>query len=226
MAHAMFGHQAQSILNRVLGRHVNHLAGQDFLHLRIFRGAALERHLAGVIALGNDAHQFAVLDHEQRADIFVGHQLDGFKHGALGGDGPSRATLVADDFANGANGCHGATSLAPASNLKTKKAFPAFFWHRPGRVGSAPLRAPSWWARTDLNRGPSDYESPALTAELRAQEPGASWAESAGRQVILQLAAEEWVLGLLDRWMGGSAGSGGPWRATIHQSTNPIIPGS
>ena len=26
-----------------------------------------------------------------------------------------------------------------------------------------------WWARPDLNRGPSDYESPALTAELRAQ---------------------------------------------------------
>ena len=26
-----------------------------------------------------------------------------------------------------------------------------------------------WWARSDLNRGPSDYESPALTAELRAQ---------------------------------------------------------
>ena len=24
------------------------------------------------------------------------------------------------------------------------------------------------WARSDLNRGPSDYESPALTAELRA----------------------------------------------------------
>ena len=25
-----------------------------------------------------------------------------------------------------------------------------------------------WWARSDLNRGPRDYESPALTAELRA----------------------------------------------------------
>ena len=27
-----------------------------------------------------------------------------------------------------------------------------------------------WWARSDLNRGPSDYESPALTAELRARK--------------------------------------------------------
>ena len=26
-----------------------------------------------------------------------------------------------------------------------------------------------WWARSDLNRGPRDYESPALTAELRAR---------------------------------------------------------
>src|SRR5271156_4341651 len=27
----------------------------------------------------------------------------------------------------------------------------------------------SWWARKDLNLGPMDYESTALTAELRAQ---------------------------------------------------------
>ena len=26
----------------------------------------------------------------------------------------------------------------------------------------------SWWARQDLNLGPTDYESAALTAELRA----------------------------------------------------------
>jgi hypothetical protein len=26
-----------------------------------------------------------------------------------------------------------------------------------------------WWARQDLNLGPTDYESAALTAELRAQ---------------------------------------------------------
>jgi hypothetical protein len=32
------------------------------------------------------------------------------------------------------------------------------------------LRAKGWWARPDLNRGPSDYESPALTAELRARK--------------------------------------------------------
>ena len=28
-----------------------------------------------------------------------------------------------------------------------------------------------WWARQDLNLRPSDYESPALTPELRAQIP-------------------------------------------------------
>ena len=27
-----------------------------------------------------------------------------------------------------------------------------------------------WWARQDLNLGPMDYESTALTAELRAHE--------------------------------------------------------
>jgi hypothetical protein len=30
-----------------------------------------------------------------------------------------------------------------------------------------------WWARSDLNRGPNDYESSALTAELRALPPAA-----------------------------------------------------
>jgi hypothetical protein len=31
-----------------------------------------------------------------------------------------------------------------------------------------------WWACSDLNRGPSDYESPALTAELQAHHIEAS----------------------------------------------------
>lgn len=29
--------------------------------------------------------------------------------------------------------------------------------------------SPEWWARRDLNPGPRDYESPALTAELQAR---------------------------------------------------------
>ncbi len=29
-----------------------------------------------------------------------------------------------------------------------------------------------WWARQDLNLGPMDYESTALTAELRARRKG------------------------------------------------------
>ena len=29
-----------------------------------------------------------------------------------------------------------------------------------------------WWAHSDLNRGPNDYESSALTAELWAHEEG------------------------------------------------------
>jgi hypothetical protein len=31
------------------------------------------------------------------------------------------------------------------------------------------LRQVSWWARQDLNLGPTDYESAALTAELQAR---------------------------------------------------------
>ena len=46
-----------------------------------------------------------------------------------------------------------------------------------------------WWACSDLNRGPSDYESPALTAELQARNRGESCAECRWRQVILPSAS-------------------------------------
>ena len=36
------------------------------------------------------------------------------------------------------------------------------------RVGAKPAPTIRWWARQDLNLGPTDYESAALTAELRA----------------------------------------------------------
>jgi hypothetical protein len=37
-----------------------------------------------------------------------------------------------------------------------------------GTRGVGGLRICDWWARQDLNLGPMDYESTALTAELRA----------------------------------------------------------
>lgn len=38
-----------------------------------------------------------------------------------------------------------------------------------------------WWARSDLNRGPNDYESSALTAELRALPSAAKlWLSQCG----------------------------------------------
>ena len=41
--------------------------------------------------------------------------------------------------------------------------------HRIGRNSAGRgLVGTKWWARQDLNLGPTDYESAALTAELRA----------------------------------------------------------
>ncbi len=40
-------------------------------------------------------------------------------------------------------------------------------WIRPEPSGQGPTHG-SWWARLDSNQGPTDYESAALTAELRA----------------------------------------------------------
>ena len=50
-------------------------------------------------------------------------------------------------------------------------------WPRP----RGDLFCERWWAHSDLNRGPSDYESPALTAELWARlNHGQLWPDGCG----------------------------------------------
>ena len=41
--------------------------------------------------------------------------------------------------------------------------------HPVGQAKGASALFERWWARQDLNLGPTDYESAALTAELRAR---------------------------------------------------------
>ena len=50
-----------------------------------------------------------------------------------------------------------------------------------------------WWARQDLNLGPTDYESAALTAELRARLSEISYIERAQpRSTPLGKIVREW----------------------------------
>ena len=80
--------------------------GKDFTHGRLFGGPAFEGDFAGVIALGKDAEQTVVIQDQQRADVFVGHELDGFEDGGLGMDGPELRGFVAEDGTNGAGDVH------------------------------------------------------------------------------------------------------------------------
>ena len=67
--------------------------------------------------------------------------------------------------------------MSPAERLTSKlaKHWPSMIFGgvcSPGADSQIPLCFQGigwWWAHSDLNRGPSDYESPALTAELWAR---------------------------------------------------------
>ena len=64
------------------------------------------------------------------------------------------------------------------------------------RFGAAFFRfAKKWWAHSDLNRGPNDYESSALTAELWAQ-PGSLFPFTASALLFARLKITEPATGL------------------------------
>ena len=88
MPDTMIGHQAHAILDCVGWRNRDHPAGNNFFHCRLLRRFAAQGHLPRIVAFRKDADQFALIHHEQRADVFLGHQLDRFEHGRFRSDGP------------------------------------------------------------------------------------------------------------------------------------------
>ena len=68
---------------------------------RVLRRAGLQHDFAGVIALGQDAHEHAVRDDEQGADGVFGHQADGVVDGGVRSDGDDLAVLPAENGADG-----------------------------------------------------------------------------------------------------------------------------
>jgi hypothetical protein len=106
MANAVFGHQSHAILDRVRGGHADNLFGENFADFGLFGRFSFERHFPRVIALGNNSDQSPALDHEQRAHVLVGHELDGFEDHRVRGDGINGGTFIINNFADGAGRDH------------------------------------------------------------------------------------------------------------------------
>ena len=83
--------------DQYVGRH-------DLPYQRLLRILALQGDLAGVVALRNDADQFAFFHHHQRADAFFGEHLDRFEHGVIGLHAPecvAVAGTIVEQFGDG-----------------------------------------------------------------------------------------------------------------------------
>src|SRR6266446_6345112 len=66
----------------------------------------LQKHVASVVPLGKDADDLVAVEHQQRADVLVGHHLDRVVHRVARMDGPYLMTLLIE---NVTNCCHDGT---------------------------------------------------------------------------------------------------------------------
>src|SRR5258708_30832794 len=78
----------------------------------------LQKHVASVVPLGKDADDLAAVEHQQRADVLIGHHLDRVVHRVARMDGPYLMTLVIEDVTNC---CHnrGLAGLLLAARTET-----------------------------------------------------------------------------------------------------------
>src|SRR5258708_248277 len=106
MAHALGAHDRHAFLDRFVGLNAYHVALHDFADQRLWRCATLQKHVAGVVPLGNDPDELASVEHHQRADVLVGHHLDRVVHCVARMDRPYLVTLLIEDVTNC---CHDGT---------------------------------------------------------------------------------------------------------------------
>src|SRR5260221_4455623 len=101
-----------------VGLNEYNVAPHDFADQRLWRCATLQKHVAGVVPLGNDPDDLASVEHHQRADVLVGHHLDRVVHRVARMDGPYLMTLVIEDVTNC---CHnrGQAGLLLAARTET-----------------------------------------------------------------------------------------------------------
>src|SRR6266481_871563 len=100
VAHALGAHDCHAFLDRFVGLNEYNVAPHDFADQRLWRCATLQKHVAGVVPLGNDPDDLASVEHHQRADVLVGHHLDRVVHRVARMDGPYLMTLVIEDLTN------------------------------------------------------------------------------------------------------------------------------
>ena len=106
MPHAVFGHQLHAFLDGMLQPDGNHFGGNNLAHAGFPGGFSLKNDFARVIALRKNPRQFPARYDKHRADVFVRHELDGFKDGGFRRDRPNLRSLVVQQRAHCAAGFH------------------------------------------------------------------------------------------------------------------------
>src|SRR5262245_18230207 len=106
MADPLFGHEAHTFVNAMIGRDVEDPTGKDITHSRALGGTPLENYFPGIIAFGNDANELVILGHQQGTDILVSHHLDRGEYRLLRGNCPDCFALVTQHLAYSAFECH------------------------------------------------------------------------------------------------------------------------
>jgi len=96
MAHELGCHDCHAFLDRFVGLDAYQVGRHDFANQRLWRCTTLQKHVAGIVPLGNDADDLAAVEHHQRA----GHHLDRVEERVARMDGPYLLTLLIEDVTN------------------------------------------------------------------------------------------------------------------------------
>jgi hypothetical protein len=77
-----------------MGPNAYDVALHDIVDSRPWRRTPLQEHVAGVVAFRDDAYYFAALQHNQRANVFVGPHLNCVVDFVAGPDRPYLTALI------------------------------------------------------------------------------------------------------------------------------------
>src|SRR5450631_3226768 len=116
MAESELPHDEQALLDGLVGGHGARVSGHDFRHRGRSRSAPHRHDSVHDVAFRQDAHQFAVAQHGQRADVVLHHETRSLEHGAGSFDRIKLA--VFHEFTEGLHGSllrHNETGVDSAS---------------------------------------------------------------------------------------------------------------
>src|SRR5205823_1797095 len=80
MANPFGRDDSHTIVYGMVRAHGHHRTRHDVPDRGVLRGFSVKHDFAGVITLGNDADHRLAVDHDQRSDVFFGHQPDGLEY--------------------------------------------------------------------------------------------------------------------------------------------------